>query len=55
MPSTTTIATADQLAEARNWIFDCFEDAPEDITDDEVIAGVERHCCGGWAGFLDLC
>lgn len=40
------------LIEARDWILDCFEDAPVDLSDDEIVAAVERHYHGGLAGFL---
>ena len=35
----------------RDWIEDCFEDAPDDLTDAEVIAAIERHYNGGVAQF----
>lgn len=39
------------LAEARDWIADAFEDAPDDLTDDEVIQGIARHYEGGIDAF----
>jgi hypothetical protein len=39
------------LTEARNWIQDVFNDAPTDITDQEVIDGINRHYAGGWNQF----
>jgi hypothetical protein len=47
-----TALTAAQLAEAREWIYDSYEDAPEDLTDAEVTAAVRRHYDGGLAAFL---
>lgn len=49
--TTATDTTIDLLAEARGWLEDCFEDLPAGLTDDEVVAGVRRHYCGGWAAF----
>jgi hypothetical protein len=43
------------LSEARGWIADCWaadEVDPQELTDTQVIAGVNRHYAGGWAGFL---
>lgn len=43
------------LDEARGWIADCQwgDDVdPDDLDDDEVRAGVERHYEGGWDAFV---
>lgn len=43
------------LVEARGWISDCEwgDDVdPDDLDDDEVRAGVERHYDGGWDAFV---
>lgn len=40
------------LTEARDWLYDCFEDAPADLTDTEVMAAVNRHYSGGWQAFI---
>jgi hypothetical protein len=47
--NTTLTAT---YAAARNWLFDCFEDAPADMTNAEAKAGVSRHYEGGWSTFI---
>ena len=44
--------SATQLQEARDWIADCFEDAPDDLTDWEVIDGIKRHYLGGVDQFI---
>lgn len=47
----------DSLVEARSWLFDAFGDREGDISslsDNEVIAAVERYYDGGWAGFLHI-
>jgi hypothetical protein len=44
-----------QVAEARLWIGECrWQDEPEalaELTDTEVIRGIDRHYQGGWSGF----
>jgi hypothetical protein len=44
-------ASAEMMAEARGWLEDCFDDLPGDLSDAEVVKGVNRHYDGGWAGF----
>lgn len=41
------------LEEARGWIADCFEDAPDDLSDAEVIQAIQRHYDGGLAAFKE--
>lgn len=46
--TTTTYPSHDELvSEARGWIADCFEDAPDDLTDTEVMQAIARHYAGG--------
>jgi hypothetical protein len=50
------LAPVKQLDEARAWIADCewADLSPEDIddlSDDAIVDGVERHYEGGWAQF----
>jgi hypothetical protein len=44
-----------QVAEARLWIGECrWQDEPEalvELTDAEVMRGIDRHYQGGWSGF----
>lgn len=40
------------LTEGRDWIYDCFEDAPADLTDSEVLRAISRHYEGGLSGFM---
>lgn len=40
------------LTEAADWLEDCFEDLPADLTPAEITAGVARHYDGGLAAFL---
>lgn len=40
------------LDAARAWICDCFEDAPADLTDLEVVRAIDRHYEGGWERFV---
>ena len=40
------------IQEARDWIADCFEDAPGDLTDWEAIDGIKRHYVGGLDQFV---
>jgi hypothetical protein len=51
--------TKAQMNEARIWIRDCSwldvaEDL-EDLTDEEVRRGIDRHYEGGWTQFLANC
>ena len=51
----TTMATPAQLTEARGWISDCqWADIADDseVSDRQVVRGVQRHYAGGWIGFL---
>lgn len=42
------------VAQARGWIADSFDDVDAfELTDSEVIQGVQRHYDGGWAAFLE--
>jgi hypothetical protein len=41
-----------QIAEGLDWLEDCFEDCPSDLTADEIRAAVNRHYGGGWTAFL---
>lgn len=44
---------ADDLREARDWIADCWpHEETGDLTDAQVIEGVNRHYEGGWAAFV---
>jgi hypothetical protein len=48
-----------QIIEGRIWIGDCsWRDEPEDLedlTDDEVIRGINWHYDGGWIQFVEDC
>jgi hypothetical protein len=49
-----TTATQTFLHEARNWIAEVFEVEEVDswqLTDQEVIDGINRHYSGGWGQF----
>jgi hypothetical protein len=51
--------TKAQIIEAKAWIRDCSwldkaEDL-EDLTDEEVRRGIDRHYDGGWTQFLVNC
>lgn len=53
MPNNRTLQTF--LTEARNWIADCFEVeeiGQWELSDQEVIDGVNRHYSGGWNQFV---
>ena len=56
MPSMSATTTQDlttiDLQEARDWIADCFEDAPGDLTNWEVIDGIKRKYLGGLDQFI---
>jgi hypothetical protein len=47
---------AELIAEAREWVADCmWVEDPEDLddlTDDEIQRGVNRHYDGGWRQFV---
>jgi hypothetical protein len=43
--------TDEQLTEALDWLMDCFPDVPETLTDDEIVAAMNRHYDGGWRMF----
>jgi hypothetical protein len=51
--------TKAQINEARIWIRDCswLDEAEdlEDLTDEEVRRGIDRHYEGGWGEFLANC
>lgn len=52
MRTAPTITQA-QMHDARGWIADCtWADDVTDLTDDEVLAGIERHYVGGWHQFV---
>jgi methylthioribose-1-phosphate isomerase len=38
--------------EARDWITDCFADAPASLTYGELITAINRHYDGGWDAFV---
>lgn len=45
------------IAEARSWLADCAwvnmtEDDFSELTESQVVAGVQRHYEGGWAAFV---
>jgi hypothetical protein len=42
----------DDIREAHGWLGECFEDTPEKLTDEEVVAGINRHYSGGWNQFV---
>jgi hypothetical protein len=48
-----------QIIEARSWISDCIWrdqlEELENLTDDEVIRGINRHYDGGWIQFVEDC
>jgi hypothetical protein len=47
------VATARQVADARAWVADCtWLDDTSALPDAAIVAGVQRHYEGGWAGFL---
>jgi hypothetical protein len=47
------------IIEARSWIRDCsWRDRLEELenlTDEEVIRGINRHYDGGWIQFIENC
>lgn len=49
----------DPMTEARGWLDDCFsgvaDDYPPTLSDDQVVAAVERHYFGGWEAFQEEC
>jgi hypothetical protein len=46
-------ATPAQVTEARAWVADCmWADDTASLPDAAIVAGVQRHYDGGWAGFL---
>jgi hypothetical protein len=51
--------TQAQINEARSWIRDCswLDEAEdlEDLTDEEVRQGIDRHYDGGWTQFIANC
>lgn len=52
-----------QLKQARDWIKDCIgtwrdiesDEEVDELTDAEVLKGIERHYCGGVAAFIEVC
>lgn len=45
-------ATADQIADAYEWLGDICDDVPLEMSDQEIIRAVQRYYDGGWAQFL---
>lgn len=46
--------TSEQLSAARNWIADCEwkdNDTLDDLTNHEIVRGINRHYVGGWKAF----
>ncbi len=41
------------ITEALEWLEDCFEDLPADLTNKEIINGIQRHYEGGWTAFVE--
>ena len=39
------------LRDMRDWLHDCFSDAPANLTEKEVLLAVQRHYDGGTAQF----
>lgn len=57
MPINTTAYTAAQIQDMKNWIMDCvWQDLDTDdvaqLTDTEVLRGVQKHYDGGLAEFM---
>jgi len=50
-PVIVTYFHSSEIKEARGWIAEAFEDAPANLSDAEVIDGVQRHYDGGWPQF----
>jgi hypothetical protein len=53
-----TVEHEDIYDEARQWLLDCYPDEDdqteiEGLTDDELLAAVDRDYEGGWAAFLE--
>jgi len=47
------VTTARQVADARAWVADCtWLDDTSALPDAAIVAGVQRHYEGGWAGCL---
>jgi hypothetical protein len=40
------------IRDMRNWLEDCFEDMPSDVTKNEIVHAVARHYSGGIKQFL---
>lgn len=58
MQTTTLTMTDSQLAEARDWLIECFpaEDADIETADrTTILKAVQKHYAGGVAGFVDDC
>ena len=41
------------IQEGRDWLSDCFDDLPQDLSDVEILAGVDRHYDGKWQAFIE--
>jgi hypothetical protein len=54
------MSDVDIYVEARDWIADCAWnnlelDQIEELSDEQVRRGIERHYGGGWAAFSEAC
>lgn len=46
--------TPEHIKNMREWVEDCqWADSIEDLTDTEIVNGVERHYCGGVSQFIE--
>ncbi len=49
--------TATQFGQAREWVLNCAwcetEEELEELSDLQIVRGVEKHFCDGWQGFLE--
>lgn len=42
----------DMIRDGHDWLADCFEDCPEQLSPTEVVNAVNRYYSGGWSAFI---
>jgi|TARA_R110000744_G_scaffold7113_3_gene24391 hypothetical protein len=41
------------VLDALDWLEDCFEECPADLSVNEIVKAIQRHWSGGWENFVE--